>query len=49
MFTTPAIEENRRSLLRKWHTRFAHANMNLVKQMAREEIIDGMKLRKKDF
>ena len=42
---TPVVEENRGSVLRKWHIRLGHANMALIKQMSKDQVVHGMCLK----
>ena len=46
---TPVVEAYRDNLLRKWHLRFGHANMALIKQMSKDQVVNGMCLTKKDY
>ena len=46
---TPVVEEHRDSQLRKWHLRFGHANMALIKQMSKDQAVNGMCLSRKDY
>ncbi len=46
---TPIVEENRDSLLRKWHLRYSYATMNTIKQMSKNKVVNDMELTKKGY
>ena len=46
---TPDVEEHRDSLLRKWHLRLGHANMALIKQMSKDQVVNAICLKNKDY
>ena len=46
---TQVVEEHRDSLLRKWNLRYGHANMDLIKQMSKDQVVNGLYLTKEVY